>query len=92
MSKTKKKIPLSIGLGVGMPMYQYVGEPLLKGDIARAQRQADYYMFGKQEDGSGFQLTGPARFYGPMILGVAAHKIIGKFINPYLPKWLPVNF
>lgn len=88
----KKKLPLAVAGGVALPMYNYIGEPILHGDTARAMRQANYYAFGRQEDGSGFQLAGPMMFYGPMILGVAAHKLVGKHVNRYLPKWLPVNF
>jgi len=92
MPKFKKRLPLSIGLGIGVPTYTYVLEPLVHGDMGRMQRQTDYYMFGKQEDGTGYQLTGPAKFYGPMVVGVLAHKVIGKYVNPYIPSWLPVCF
>lgn len=86
-----KKLPLAIAIPTALSTYNYVLDPVLKGDMGRAMRQAKYYMGGMQEDGSGFQLAGPMMFYGPMIAGVVAHKFAGKFVNRYIPKWLPVS-
>lgn len=85
-------MPLAIVIPAVMSAYQYIGEPLLHGDMARAQRQSSYYLGGMQEDGSGFQLDGPMKFYGPIVLGVVAHKLIGSRINRYIPKSIPVGF
>jgi hypothetical protein len=87
----RKKIPLAIVAPMAFSAYNYVLEPVLKGDMGRAQRQTAYYMAGMQQDGSGFQLDGPLKFYGPMIAGVVAHKVAGRFVNRYIPKWLPVS-
>jgi len=86
-----KKIPLAVVIPMAMSAYGYVGEPLLHGDAARAQRQAAYYMGGQQEDGSGFQLDGPMKFYGPILLGVIAHRLLGKHVNRYIPKGIPIG-
>lgn len=87
----KKKLPLAIMIPAAFSTYNYVLEPVFKGDMGRAQRQAAYYMGGMQQDGSGFQLDGPMKFYGPMVAGVIAHKVAGRFVNRYIPKWLPVS-
>jgi len=86
-----KKLPLAIAIPTALSTYNYVLEPVLKGDMGRAMRQAKYYMGGIQEDGTGFQLNGPMMFYGPMVAGVVAHKFAGRFVNRYIPKWLPVS-
>jgi hypothetical protein len=28
----------------------------------------------------------------PYVAGIVAHKLIGKSVNRYVPKWMPVNF
>jgi len=31
------------------------------------------------------------RTYVPIAVGIAAHKVIGKHVNRYLPAWLPIG-
>ena len=87
-----KKLPLAIAAGVAVPVYTYALEPLLANDTARAQRQINYYAFGQPEvSGGKLQLDGPIKFYGPMIMGVLAHRFAAHMgVNRYIPKWIPV--
>lgn len=87
-----KKVPLAVVLPAAFSAYNYVLEPVLHGDMGRAQRQAAYYMGGMQADGSGFQMDGPLKFYGPIVIGVLAHKFIGSRVNRYIPKSIPLGF
>lgn len=85
-----KKLPLGIGAALAMDAY-LIGEPLVKGDFDRFQRQAKYYAMGIQQDGTGFQLAGPMIFYGAPILAGVMHSVAGKKVNRYIPKWVPFS-
>jgi hypothetical protein len=42
--------------------------------------------------GGKFDMTKAAQIATPYVAGIVAHKLIGKSVNRYVPKWLPVNF
>lgn len=80
-----KKLPLSIVIPMAVPAIQ-AGKHLMAGQMP----EAAYVMTGIDINGQ-FHAGRLVQTYAPMVGGVLVHKFAGRFVNRYIPKWLPVS-
>lgn len=80
-----KKMPLAIVVPMAIPVVE-AGKALMAGQYDSAR----YIMTGV--DGMGrFNVGRMVETYAPVVAGVVVHKFAGRFVNRYIPKWLPVS-
>ncbi len=86
MGKSNKKLPLSIAVPVGIPVINAVKSVMGGGEM----KDVAWHMFGMGSSGMNWDKA--MEIGAPIVVGLIAHKTIGKLINRYVPKWSPVNF
>jgi len=80
-----KKLPLAIIVPMAIPAVE-AGKAIMAGQYDMAR----YIMTGV--DGMGrFNASRLGETYIPVVAGVVVHKVAGRFVNRYIPKWLPVS-
>lgn len=93
MAKNKKKsrraanfkLPLTIAVPVGIPVYNAVNSVMQGGKA----KDVAWFLMGYGEHG--FNKKKVAEIAVPIVGGVIAHKVAAKYVNRYLPKWLPIS-
>ena len=82
---SSKKLPLAIVVPMAIPVIE-AGKALMAGEYDNAR----YIMTGV--DGMGrFKTSRLIETYAPVVAGVVVHKVAGRYVNRYIPKWLPVS-
>ncbi len=81
----RAKLPLAIVVPMAVPAVE-AGKYLMAGRLP----EAAYVMSGIDINGK-FHANRFLQTYAPMAGGVIAHKLAGRFVNRYIPKWLPVS-
>lgn len=79
-----KKLPLAIVIPAAIPMYN-AGRAALSGDMNAVLWHSMGYGTG------GFNGQQVMKIAAPIVGGVVLHKFAGRFVNRYIPKWLPVS-
>lgn len=91
MRKSRGKLPLAIMIPLALPVLD-VAKRVSDGKFdANDQKMLIYNMTGYNTTTKTWNAVGPMQTYGPMVLGVLAHKVVGKRVNRYIPKWIPVG-
>jgi hypothetical protein len=88
-----KKVPISILMGLGAGMVG-AADLAIKGNYQGAfdDLMYKYMALGKSGDRYRFDLGGIWMGLAPALMGVMAHKFLGRMINPYLKKVPWVSF
>ena len=86
-SGRSKKLPLMIVA----PMAAPVIEGAMAGFQSKSMTEALYPLTGMGSDGS-LHTDRLVQTYVPIGLGIIGHKVVGKAVNRYIPKWIPFNF
>jgi len=81
----KSKIPLAIAVPMAVPAIE-AGRHLMAGQMTEAQ-----YVFTGVDINGKIHANRVAQTYAPMVVGVLVHKFAGRYVNRYIPKWLPVG-
>lgn len=80
-----KKLPLAVAVPLAIPL-------IAAGRVALAGGTGDditYKMMGFNS--GGVDMAKVSQIAVPIVGGILAHKIIGRHVNRYIPKWLPVS-
>lgn len=87
-SAGRKKLPVSIALPVAAPVVE-TGQMVAK---KGADSGNDIVYIWTGFDGQRkFHWDRAVKTYAPMVGGIVVHKTVGRYVNKYLPKWLPIN-
>lgn len=91
MRKSRQKLPLAIMIPLALPVID-VAKRVSDGKFdSNDQKMLIYNMTGYNTATKTWNAVGPMQTYGPILLGVGVHKFVGKHVNRYIPKWLPVG-
>ena len=80
-----KKLPLAIAVPVALPIIDAAKMAMSGG----TSDQVLYKLMGFNS--GGVDKAKVVTIAAPILGGIVAHKVAGKYVNRYLPKWLPVS-
>jgi len=88
-SAGKKKLPMAIILPAAAPAMGTVGS-FVAGDYKAGMNGLMYGYAGITADGK-LDSGQIVRTYVPVAVGILVHKFAGRYVNRYLPKWVPIQ-
>jgi hypothetical protein len=80
-----KKLPLAVAVPLAIPIIA-AGRAALSGGSAD---DITYKLMGF--NAGGVDMAKVAQIGVPIVGGVLVHKFVGRAVNRYIPKWLPVS-
>ena len=87
--KSSKKLPVAILAPVALPAVDGL-VAMAGGDFKGGFNNMVWKYTGVASDGK-FNLGRVVETYTPVVGGIIVHKIAGKYVNRYLPSWLPLS-